>query len=1063
MTQNKHNHEQSDLDALREHLSRFTGQQYWRSLEELAHTKEFQERLHREFPQGASEWTSSISRRNFLKLMGASMALAGVVGCTRQPDEKILPYSNRPDYLLPGIPQYYATAMTMGGYATGLLVESHLGRPTKIEGNPDHPASLGSTDVFGQAAILTMYDPDRSKIVLRQGELSLWGRFVEALQTQLSTQRANNGAGIHILTETVTSPTLTSQIVSFLGQFPGAIWHQYEPFGQDNARAGAVMAFGEAVSTRYDLSQAAIILTLDADILGTMPGHLRYAREFAAGRRVWETSNQMNRLYTIESSPSITGSVADHRLAVRPGDIEGLTRLLAQQLGLNVAQTSGLAVNEAQVTFIAGLLSDLESNRGRCVVVAGESQPPAVHALVHAINEALGNVGSTVFHTSPVTIPATDGAATQLESLRLLNQAMADGQVQVLIIVDSNPVFTAPVDFNFAGNLARVPFTVHMGLYHDETAEACLWHIPATHFLEAWSDARAFDGTVSIIQPLIAPLYQGKTIHELFAALNGEPDRSSYDIVRGFWQGERSAEDFEAFWQTALHDGVIANSALAPMDVTATLENIPAPQEVRAGMQIAFQPSPSIGDGRFANNGWLQELPQPWTRLTWDNAALISPRTAVELLGLGVADINNMTPDDYNILGEANGQMVQLDYRGRTLEMPIWIVPGQANNTVTVYTGYGRTRAGHVGNAVGFDAYTLRTSEIPWFGPITVTPTRSTYMLVTTQDHHSMENRALVRAGTLQEYLAEPGFIGTLPETPTHPDRSLFQDLFPYEGEYSWGMVIDLNSCIGCNACVVACQAENNIPIVGKDEVSNGREMHWIRIDRYFGGSLEDPVLYQQPMACVQCELAPCELVCPVAATVHDHEGINNMVYNRCVGTRYCSNNCPYKVRRFNFFYYTAEVEEKPSLKLLQNPDVTVRARGVMEKCTYCIQRIKEATIPAKNENRVVADGEIIPACAQTCPTQAITFGNLNDPNSRVSILKRTNLLNYGVLEEFNFFPRTTHVGRLSNPNPLIGQKPGADYPRNGEPYGSEHEGESHGEEAPQGDESTEQSPSSEH
>jgi molybdopterin-containing oxidoreductase family iron-sulfur binding subunit len=505
-------------------------------------------------------------------------------------------------------------------------------------------------------------------------------------------------------------------------------------------------------------------------------------------------------------------------------------------------------------------------------------------------------------------------------------------------------------------------------------------------------------------------------------------------------------QDFDQFWFNALNDGVISGTSLPFKDIGLNMQSLPAAQ-TSSPMELVFRPSPSVWDGSFANNGWLQELPQPWTRLAWDNAALMSPRTAIELLGLSIADTSNLTPEDYEALDKANGSVIELNYGGRTLLAPVWIVPGHAPDTVTLHVGYGHTDIGQVGNGVGVNAYSIRSSEQPWFAPVTATVINAQrYQLVSTQDHHSMEGRAIVRAGTLEEYQQEPGFIGALAEFPNHPERSLFQDLFPYKDGYSWGMVIDLNACIGCNTCTIACQAENNIPIVGKEEVAIGREMHWIRIDRYYGGDLENPVLYQQPMACVNCELAPCEIVCPVAATIHDAEGINNMVYNRCVGTRYCSNNCPYKVRRFNFFYYTDYLDENPSLQLQQNPDVTVRSRGVMEKCTYCIQRIKEVTIPAKNENREIADGEVIPACAQACPTQAITFGNLNDPESRVSALKK-NLLNYGVLEELNFFPRTTYLGRVTNPNPIIGAMGGMEYPGTGYPYGEEHDG-GHGDES---------------
>jgi molybdopterin-containing oxidoreductase family iron-sulfur binding subunit len=1059
MTSKNHTHQNTDAAALRKHLEHAQGQEYWRSLNQLAETPEFQERLEREFPRGAAEWLDPISRRNFLKLMGASLGLAGVVGCTRQPAEVILPYTNNPERLIPGIPDYYATAMPLSGYAYGLLVESHLGRPTKAEGNPNHPASMGATNTYAQASLLTLYDPERSQTLLRNGMLATWEGFTEAAQGALQEARASFGGSVRILSETVTSPTLASQINTFLGSYPGAVWHQYEPLAPDNVRAGAQMAFGRQVDPRYNLEPANVILSLDADLIGYGPGWVRYANQFAANRRVWETDNEMNRLYVIESTPTTTGANADHRMAVRPSEVEALARLLAQRLGVNVAQAEGYQLNEAQAFWIDGLVSDLQENQGASLVVAGDQQPPAVHALVHAINQTLGNVGTTVTYSEPVPVRPSDGTSTQGDSLRSLVDAMNAGQVSALIILGANPAYAAPVDVDFTSALEQVPFSVHHGLYFDETAVLCTWHVPEAHYLEAWSDARAYDGTASIIQPLIAPLFDGKTAHEVLSVLNGEPNRTSYEIVRGYWQGQRGGGNFEQFWQVSLSNGVVEGTASAPINVTPNITNLPAPQPVGTGVELAFHPDPMVYDGRFANNGWLQELPRPWTRLVWDNAALISPRTAIELFGLNiqygdpeteglvgmrVQEADEPVVSDYEELSKTNGRIIEVTYQGHTMSLPVWIVPGHPNNTISLHLGYGRTLGGQVGLGVGFNAYQLRTSTNPWFGEATIVPTTRRYELVSTQDHHSMEGRAIMRAGTLAQYLEEPGFIGALAEVANHPERSLFQDLFPYDGGYSWGMTIDLNSCIGCSVCTIACQAENNIPVVGKDEVAIGREMHWIRIDRYYAGSLDAPAIYQQPMACVHCELAPCEIVCPVNATVHDHEGINTMVYNRCVGTRYCSNNCPYKVRRFNFFWYNDI--DSPTVKLLQNPDVTVRSRGVMEKCTYCIQRIQAATINANTEQREVEDGEITPACAQACPTNAITFGNLNDENSRVYHLKQ-NLLNYGVLEELNFFPRTTYLGQLRNPNPAIGMTVLPDYPGHGVPYGQEHNG-SHGEES---------------
>jgi molybdopterin-containing oxidoreductase family iron-sulfur binding subunit len=1059
----KRTNNQFHTTPLRERLSGLRGREYWRSLEELAETKEFQERLEREFPQGAAQWLDPVSRRNFLKLMGASLALAGVVGCTRQPDERILPYTNNPDLtdpqrLAPTEVTYYATAMVMGGFASGLLVESYLGRPLKAEGNPEHPASLGGTDVFAQASLLTFYDPERSQTVVNNGTSSSWEAFVNAAGTAMNARSGAGGAGMHILTEAVSSPTLASQIRSLQSRYPRAVWHQYEPVSDDNAKQGAQMAFGRNVFTRYEIAPANILLSLDADFLASGPGGVRYAHDFASGRRIWEHEDQMNRLYAIEATPSVTGSVADHRLSVRPSEVEAYARIIAQRLGVNVPQSEGLTLSEQQTAWIDGLVSDLQASQGASVVVAGDAQPPVVHALAHAINRALGNVGTTVFYTEPVMAQPANAPQTQIQSLTELVNAMNNGQVEMLVILSGNPAYTAPADLGFADALANVPVSIHLGMDYNETAALSTWHIPEAHYLESWGDARAFDGTATIIQPLIAPLFDGKTASEVVAALNGQADMAAYDLVRSFWQNWHTGGDFEGFWQISLDNGMVAGTGLPPINVNLSLNNLPAPQPISNQFELVFRPDPSVWDGRFTNNGWLQELPRPWTRLVWDNAALISPRTALELFNtsldfsadatraifsLDTSRESELTPRDYEELSKLNGRMIELTYQGRTLSVPVWIMPGHPNNSISLHLGYGRSLVGVVGEGVGFNAYALRTSDAPWFGPASVTPTGEYHQLVSTQDHHSMEGRAIVRAGTLEQYREEPGFIGALAEVPNHPERSLFQDLFPYDNGHSWGMVIDLNTCIGCHVCTIACQAENNIPVVGKDEAAIGREMHWIRVDRYYGGDLEDPVLYQQPMACVHCELAPCEIVCPVNATVHDHEGINTMVYNRCVGTRYCSNNCPYKVRRFNFFWYNDI--DSPSLKLLQNPEVTVRSRGVMEKCTYCIQRIQEVTIPAKNEGREVMDGEIVPACAQACPTNAITFGNLNDESSQVYAQKQL-LLNYGVLEELNFFPRTTYLGRISNPNPAIGPQRGMDYPNHGVPYGTDHgHGDGHG------------------
>jgi molybdopterin-containing oxidoreductase family iron-sulfur binding subunit len=1020
-----------DLNAIRAKLEAAHGPQYWRSLEAVAGTPEFQEFLHREFPANASEWNDPVGRRGFLKLMGASLALAGVTGCTRQPDELIVPYVRMPEDVVPGKPLFFATAMSLGGVATGLLVESHEGRPTKIEGNPDHPATHGGTDLFAQASILTLYDPDRSTTITRLGGIEPWSAFVAAMRGALSAQAASQGAGLRILTETVNSPTLAAQIQQVLAQHPQAKWIQWEPTPRDNARAGARLAFGDYVEPVYDFEKASVILSLDADFLAAENAFgVKYARAFASRRRIGSDPDRLSRLYVVEATPSVTGGRADHRLPLKASQIDAFARAVAAAVGVSGVTGSAPEGTAAHVDAIA---KDLAAHRGSSLVVAGESQPPAVHALAHAINDALGNAGQTVAYLpTPEVVPSEQHAA-----LRQLVVDMDAGRVQQLVILgESNPVFSAPADLKFGDAMKKVAFRAHSGLFHDETAELCQWHVPSTHYLEMWSDARSVDGTVSIVQPLLQPMYGGKSPHEVIATLSDRAERNGYDVVREYWAATRPAaaapapaapatpspaagaaaaadpaaavastppiSAFEKQWRKWLHDGFIEGSQAAPRAVmlaagwSASLPAAPA----ASGVEINFKRDASIYDGRFANNGWLQELPKPVTKLTWDNAALIAPRTAERL-------------------GVRNGDLVTVSQDGRMLEAPVWIDPGHAQEAITIALGYGRARAGRVGSGVGVNAYALRGSAAPWFGGGDVAAAGGSYQLVSTQDHWSIEGRNLVRSAQLEEYKANPTFAHEMEHMKLSDGLTLYPK-WEYSG-YAWGMAIDLNTCTGCNACVIACQSENNIPVVGKDQVANGREMQWLRIDRYYSGDLDSPDTYYQPMPCQQCENAPCEVVCPVAATVHSDEGLNDMVYNRCVGTRYCSNNCPWKVRRFNFTLY--QDWETPQLKLQRNPDVTVRSRGIMEKCTYCVQRINSARIQAKREDREIRDGEVVTACESACPSQAITFGNLNDPNSRVAKLK-ADPRNYSMLAELNTRPRTTYLAAVRNANPALPSNP---------------------------------------
>lgn len=984
--------------------------EYWRSLDQLAGTEEFQSFMEKEFPQHVEEVKANpVSRRKFLKLMGASIALAGATACTRQPSEKIIPYVLPPEEIVPGKPLYYASAYVHDGVANGILVESHMGRPTKVEGNPEHPASLGSTDAFAQASVLTMYDPDRSQSVIRRGRITTYDAYLNELNEALSNQVAKQGGGIRVLTGTVTSPTLHGQLEALLAKYPGARWHQYNPVNLDNAREGSRLAFGDVLSSRCHVEKADVILSLDGDFLSDGPGAVRYSRDFAS-RRDGNDPDNMNRLYVIESTPSLTGAQADHLLNRRAGEIEGLARSIAAELGvagLDAAVPAGAEGDGDTQRWISAVADDLRAHAGACLVVTGDHQPPAVHALVHAMNDALGNTGNTVTYTESIEASPVN----QTESITALVADMNGGEVDLLVVVGTNPVYGTPADLDFKSAMENVAMRVHAGLYHDETAELCHWHLPMAHDLEAWSDARAYDGTLTVVQPLIAPLYRGRSAHEVVAALDGNAMKKGYDLVREHWQAQayNGSQAFETFWQTTVHDGFIAGSALAPRavsvgDVAAAVGEASGPE---AGMEIIFRADPTVWDGYYANNGWLQELPKPLTKLTWDNAALMGPSQAKRL-------------------GVENTDVVELAYRDRKVNAPVWILPGHPDGAVTVHLGYGRRRAGQLGTDAGFDAYSIRPSTSPDFGgELRVTPTGDTFDIYSTQDHHAMEleglgsmsrDRNLIRVSDIETFKDDPHVIQEMWEEPD-PERNLYPDDHAYDGPNAWGMVIDLNKCNGCNTCTIACQSENNISVVGKEEVANAREMHWIRIDRYYRGDLDAPETFHQPVPCMQCENAPCELVCPVGATVHSKEGLNDMVYNRCVGTRYCSNNCPYKVRRFNFYLYADF--ETPSLQLGRNPDVTVRSRGVMEKCTYCVQRINVARIESKKEDRDIADGEILTACQQACPSRAITFGNTKDEHSEVSRLKASPL-NYGMLTDLLTKPRTTYLGRIRNPNPVL-------------------------------------------
>jgi MoCo/4Fe-4S cofactor protein with predicted Tat translocation signal len=993
---------QLDLATVKEQIADTTGPEYWRSLEELAGSEEFQEMLHREFPKGASEWLDDFSRRGFLKTMGASLALAGLTGCTKMPNTEIVPYVRQPENLIPGRPMFYATAFTLGGYASPILVESHLYRPTKVEGNPQHPASLGGTDIYAQASILDLYDPDRAQNITYLGDVRSWTAFTDAVRGPLNVEKGVAGGGVRILTQTVSSPTLAAQIHDYLEANPQAKWHVYEPINRDNVFEGAKLVFGEPVETRYDLSKADVIVSLDADFLyAGFPGSARYTRDFAARRN---PDANMNRLYVIESTPSSTGMKADHRLPMRAADIENFARTLAGSVGLNFG---GNGSSEPKL-FVPPAAKDLLAHKGSSLVIAGDHQPPAVHALAHAMNQALGNVGQTVFYAPPVDANPVNNN----ESLHALVEDIRAGKVDLLLILGGNPAYDAPAELEFASALKSnaVGLKVFLGSHRNETAELCQWHVPEAHYLESWSDARAYDGTVSIVQPLIEPLYHGKTAHELIGVLAGQSGVAGRDLVQSYWQKQHTGADFDAFWRKSLHDGWVEGTTYSPRSVSLKSANVPA-QSAAGGntgpgtgtYEINFRRDPSIYDGRFSNNGWLQELPKPLTKLTWDNPIMIGPAMA-QRLNLSFKDV------------------AELEFNGKKISGPIWIQAGHPDNSITVFLGYGRTRAGRIGTDTGFDVYPMRTSQAPWFANgAKLTPTGGIYQLASTQGYQTMETpdgseRALVQERSLEEYKKEPNFAK---EGEPARELTLYKpEEFAYQKEtYAWGMAIDLNACVGCNNCIVACQSENNIAVVGKEQTLKGRHMHWLRVDAYYNGPRDNPQGFFQPVPCMQCENAPCELVCPVQATIHSSEGLNDMVYNRCVGTRYCSNNCPYKVRRFNFLLF--QDWETPQFKLMRNPDVSVRSRGVMEKCTYCVQRINERRIDAERADTTIKEADLQTACQQSCPANAIVFGNINDPNSQVNKWK-SQPRNYSLMGELNTRPRTTYLAEVRNPNPEL-------------------------------------------
>jgi len=1017
------------LAEVREKLANQKGKRYWRSIDELAETPEFQELVAKEFPEQSSEWIDSVSRRGFLKVMGASLALAGLAGCTKQPDELIYPYVKAPEDLILGKPVYFASAFPFTTGAVPTLIKTEAYRPIKVEGNPEHPYNQGGTDPITQATLLDMYDPDRSQHVLNRGETRPWISFVAEFRAMLADKKASGGKGLYFLSATVTSPTLARQWQEAQKNYPQAKLVQYDPANRDSHYRAAKQAFGDYADAQYRLDQADVIVSLDADFLGgaQFPGFHRLAKDYANKRKLQGDTN-MNRLYVVEPVTTLTGFKAEHRLQLRPSQVAAFSAALANAVGAGGAQ-SGASWPQHESTYLQGVAADLKASAGRCVVIPGEFAAPEVHLAAFAMNEALGNVGKTVVYTDPVNpMPSI-----QMDDLTSLVADMNAGKVDWLVILNANPVYSAPTDLDFEGAMDKVATVVHLGSHLDETGEISTWHINNQHYLEMWSDARAYDGTVSVVQPMIAPLYDGHSAHEIVQSMLDEPDVSPYDAVRLTWQAQLAKSDAaknapngdpEFPWRKVLHDGWIAGTAFTPRNAAPKVAGFSAPApDSGGGIEVVFRPDSNVYDGRYANVGWMQEIPRPITNLAWDNAVQMSYAT-MEKLGL------------------AEDNAVEVRTGGKSIIGGAMAVPGQADGTVVITLGQGR-RNGRVAGGVGYNGYLIQTSATPWMqAGASVRKTGGIYDLCITKSHHidqravfaggdgsgthSLEgneslDRGIIRYATLTDYKSNPDFAneGVGHWTP-EPNDSMFP-AYRYD-KNAWGMSIDLNSCVGCNACIASCYAENNIPVVGRLQAKIGRIMQWIRIDTYYEGDLAAPRAHFQPMTCHQCENAPCEQVCPVGATVHSPEGLNMMIYNRCVGTRYCSNNCPYKVRRFNFLLYSDW--DTPSLKLMRNPEVSVRSRGVMEKCSYCVQRIEAVKIEADKENRAIRDGEIRTACQQACPTNAIIFGNINDRTSEVAKLKAEKRT-YGVLADINTRPRTTYLAEVINVNEGLAQELG--------------------------------------
>jgi molybdopterin-containing oxidoreductase family iron-sulfur binding subunit len=1035
---------------------------YWRDLEErgrLMQETAAESAAKRgvnapEFPKGhfetpPTEEAFQVSRRGLMGAMAATFALVGAEGC-RRPLERVVPYTKMPENVIPGVPSHYTTVLQRRGDAVGLVLESHEGRPTKVEGNESHPSSLGGADLVTQATILDFYDPERSTKPLKSGAASDWAAFEGELSAKLGGYAADQGARLRLLMPPTVSPTVLRMRGALAQRFPKARVHTWSAVADSNAREGARIAFGQPVSALNGYDRARVILALDSDFLQTETGNVRAAKLFAGGRRLRSAKDSMSRLYAVEPERTTTGNNADHRLRLPAAEVERYARALAVELGKNGVTLGDVGTSAAKnasadgipAKWLGAVAKDLAANRGKALVVAGSRQPPVVHALVHAMNAALGAVGATVNYTAVTDADELDAAT----DIKALTDAIAAKQVDALVILGGNPVYDAPADLGFAETLGTVPFSVHASLFVNETSEKCTWHLPLAHAFESWGDGRALDGSVSIQQPLILPLYGGRNEIELLGLLANAPEKSAHDAVHvtartiiltahnltnctppeadGSVQCHEAsgnvapvhASDLAREWNRGLALGVVSKPTGMPpaptlrsSDIAAALDKSPAGTKVGpASLEVTFAPCPKMVDGFHANNTWLQEMPDPVTKLVWDNAAILSPATA-------------------KALGVQNADLIKITVGDRSITAGVWTVPGQADNSIALTLGWGRKKAGRIGNDRGFDVYPLRTTKALGFavGAQVAKAGGDSYFFAQTQEADHTAGRPIAHETTIAEYRAKPNFA----ELDSPPPRALplwgQQD---YSQGHQWGMTIDLNACTGCSACVIACMSENNVPVVGKREVWRGREMHWLRLDRYWvegtpGATEDEPAAIHEPLMCVHCEEAPCENVCPVGATTHGPEGLNEMAYNRCIGTRYCGNNCPYKVRHFNYLNWHNDSVWAPTgglpetMQMQQNPNVTVRFRGVMEKCTYCVQRIQSAKIRSKREYRELKDGEIRTACQQTCPSDAIVFGDVNDMNSQVTKWSRTDR-RFGLLAELGTRPRTTYLGKVRNPNP---------------------------------------------